>query len=217
MYLRKPTLKEAGVPDNEHALLKFLEQFRDDPDTPSDEEMEIWAASDKDKSKIIARVRRKYQDIIENMPEETDPRIMLGLSKRHRYGDDIDILRSTFTKTIDEINDETFQLLQQTRVLHHAVMKLNESIPKVTKYRYGTLLENAVHSLLADCFRIQRKYYRRNMLESMHIELDILRSYFYECSVDYPEWMTTKQLYIMNELANKVSCIIGGLLKCTVA
>lgn len=172
------------------------------------------------------RVRFSFNHILTSWKAEKEGTVsrcwssytrMHGISMRHRYGDDIDILRATFTKTIEQVNEETFQLMQKTKVLHHAVMKMNETIPKITKYRYGTLLENGVHSLLADCCRIQRKYYRRNMLESMHIEVDILQHYFFECHIDYTEWMTTQQLYVTNNLANEVSSIIGGLLKTTVA
>ena len=175
MYVKKDNLAEDKVPKDEQGLLNFLFKRRTDPDEPTDDELAIWMASERQKPNIISAIRNKY---IGQVAEEIkdDPREQLALTRRHRYGDDIDIMRASFTKTIEQINDETFELLHQTRILHHAVMQLNKDIPKETKYRYGTLLENGVHSLLADCFRIQRKYYRRNMLESMHIELDILRT-----------------------------------------
>ena len=216
MYVTKIPEADEIIPKDVEGLLAWLLKRRVDPDTPSDDELAIWMTSPKTIQNVVSATRRKYMNVVTEEIED-DPRKQLALTKRHRYGDDIDILRATFTKTIEQVNEETFQLMQKTKVLHHAVMKMNETIPKITKYRYGTLLENGVHSLLADCCRIQRKYYRRNMLESMHIELDILQHYFFECHIDYPEWMTTQQLYVMNNLANEVSSIIGGLLKTTVA
>lgn len=216
MYITRIPDAENKIPKDREGLLKFLEKKRTDPEVPTDDEMAIYMATAKTEANIISAIRQKYMEEVQESIDE-DPKTQLALTKRHRYGDDVDILRSTFTMSVEEIKETSFKLLQQMRVLHHATMRLNVDIPKETKYRYGSLLENSVHLLLADCHRIERKYYRKNMLESMHIELDILRDYFYECSVDFPKWMTTTRLDRMNSLVNEVSCIVGGLLKSTVA
>ena len=216
MFVKKGKEAAAEIPTDEEGFLKYLQKFRVEPDMPTDDELTIYMASARTKANILSSIRNKYL-IEEQATIANDPREQLSLTKRHRYGDDVDILRATFTKTIDEINDMSFELMMKVKHLHHLIMRHNEDIPKITKYRYGTLLENSVHNLLADVLRIQRRYYRKNMLEAMHIEVDILRTYLFECSVDYPKWMTSTKLVLLNDACNEVSKIIGGLLKSTVA
>ena len=216
MYIPKIPVPDERIPKDREGLLKWLSKMRIDPEVPTDDEMAIYMTSAKTEATVIDSIRRKYTAKVQEEINE-DPKIQLSLQNRHRYGDDIDILRATFTMSIEELQETSFKLLERTRVLHHAVMLLNKDIPKETKYRYGSLLENNVHYLLELCHRIERKYYRKNMLEEMHIKLDILRDFFYECSVDFPKWMTTPKLERMNELTNDVSSLVGGLLKSTVA
>jgi hypothetical protein len=68
-----------------------------------------------------------------------------------------------------------------------------------------------------DAVMIKRKYYRKNLLEEIDVECDILRDMYFAAKTDYPDWITTKYYTDISDSINRVAKINGGLLKTTVA
>ena len=141
----------------------------------------------------------------------------LELEAKHRFGDDIDILRREFTKTPAQIENETFKLLEETRRLEHCVHVTVLNAPKIEKYNYGMDMKASARKIHRDAVMIKRKYYRKNLLEEIDVECDILRDMYFAAKTDYPDWITTKYYTDISDSINRVAKINGGLLKTTVA
>ena len=142
---------------------------------------------------------------------------ILELERKHRYGDDVDILRATFTKTKEEIEDETFQLVIACRNLASEIYASCRTIPKTEKYVLGTELRKCSYEILSCAIRIKKKYYRKNLLEDIDVELEVLRELYYEAYRDYPEWVNSQWLDRIYKGINSVGALVGALLKSTVA
>ena len=142
---------------------------------------------------------------------------ILELDRKHRYGDDVDILRATFTKTKEEIEDETFQLVIACRNLASEIYASCRTIPNIEKYVLGTELRSCSYKLLSCAVRIKKKYYRKNLLEDIDVELEVLRELYYEGYRDYPEWVNSQWLDRIYKSINSVGALVGALLKATVA
>lgn len=166
---------------------------------------------------LLLRNQLVMQSLTSPKTEEKKITNPIALDEHHRYGSDVDILRATFTKSPEELDKEKFQLLLATRALHRRIMWCCETIPKVEKYVLGSSLRECSLNLLKFAICIKKKYYRRNLLENMDVELDCLREYFYHASADYPKWCTAKMLQLAYTDINAVGALVGGLLKSTVA
>ena len=203
------------IPEQEQALLDELKKERVQVDIPTDDEMAIMTASEQNRDRVIERVRKRLA-LRKKKRAEEDPTAGLELENRHRYGDDVDILRASFTKTRDEVECEKFNLVNETRKLHRTLVCSTRDCPKTEKYVLGAMIRTSAHKLLEWAIAIKLRYYRKNMLESMDIELNILREYYFNAHVDYPDWVTTTHLERIYKDINDVSAIVGGLLKTTV-
>ena len=140
----------------------------------------------------------------------------LTLANRHRYGDDVDILRTTFTKTKEEVDQERFELVRCVRNLFKITLKSLTTVPKQEKYVLGAMIRESALNLMRMSIQVKRRYYRKNILELMDVECDILREFYFNASTEYPEWVTAKILDDQYVAINNVSSIVGGLLKTTV-
>lgn len=221
MYKSKgPTLElMTKIPLDEHALREQLKQERTDPDTPTDAEMELMVAEDlpyKQRRAVLYKVKREYE-LRRDARLMKNPIAGLELIGDHNLGDDVDILRTTFTRSVAEVEQEKDNLLQSVRALHHHVDVVCRDIPKVEKYFLGNDIRTYNHNILRLALEIKRKFYRKNMLETIQIDLDMLREFFYNASVDHPEWMTTPKIAAIFASINDAAAIAGGLLKTTVA
>ena len=140
----------------------------------------------------------------------------LELVNRHRYGDDIDILRSVFTKTPEEVEQEKFLLIVAARQLCKRIYLSLEKVPKHEKYVLGADIRSRGYSVLSNAIAIKKRFYRKNMLEHIDVELEILRDIYHLAHEQYPEWVTSEVLNLVFEDINQVGAIVGGLLKTTV-
>ena len=140
----------------------------------------------------------------------------LDLVNRHRYGDDIDILRANFTRTKEEIEQEKFHLITAARDLLMRIHCSLIGIPKHEKYNLGADIRNCVYTVMKHSQAIKKRYYRKNMLEFIDIELDTLRELFFVANKMYPSWMSDAELERNLSAINIVGAIVGGLLKTTV-
>lgn len=136
---------------------------------------------------------------------------------RHRYGDDIDILRATFTKSVEEIEAEKFQLIILSRKLCQKIHWSLLSCPKIEKYVLGASVRKSALTILQTSIAIKKRYYRKNLLEYIDIELDTLREYYNLAHDTYPTWMTDQLLEEVFNSINAVGAIVGGLIKSVVA
>lgn len=140
----------------------------------------------------------------------------ITLVHRHRYGDDLDILRATFTKSPEEIEEEKFQLIVESRRLCSKIFWSLRTIPKHEKYVLGGLIRETVLKILRDGVALKKRFYRRNMLEDIDISLEQMREYYRLAKEQYPEWVTEQHLQVIFDQVNVVGAIIGGLLKSSV-
>lgn len=159
-----------------------------------------------------------YHSNKRNTFHEPEPieRKEIRLEDNHRYGTVDEVLRAKFVKTPEEMEKERFQLLLASRSLHRSIMRCCESIPKVEKYVLGGAMRASSLNILKFAIHIKKKYYRRNLLENMDVELECLREYFYHAQADYPEWCTRNILEYVFADINKVGSLVGGLIKATV-
>lgn len=140
----------------------------------------------------------------------------LELVHRHRYVDDIDILRATFTRTKAEIEQEKFILVQACRKLIQRIHWSLQKVPKHEKYVLGGEIRSSAYSILKFSVAIKKRYYRKNLLEHIDIELDILREYYLIAYTTYNTWVDDAHLNSVLEDINEVGRLVGGLLKSTV-
>lgn len=140
----------------------------------------------------------------------------LELEGKHRYGDDYDILKQSFTRTPQEVAHESFKLLHECRKLYKCIHLSLNGVPKHEKYVLGMYIRESMYKLLKECVFVKRKYYRRNILESIDIELEVLRVYYHIAYEQYPEWISNTILENIYKQINVVAAINGGLLKTTV-
>ena len=89
-------------------------------------------------------------------------------------------------------------------------------MPKQEKYVLGAMIRESALNLMRMSIQVKRRYYRKNILELMDVECDILREFYFNASTEYPEWVTAKILDDQYVAINNVSSIVGGLLKTTV-
>ena len=61
------------------------------------------------------------------------------------------------------------------------------------------------------------KYYRQNLLEQLHCECETLREYAYNARTNFEDWITELRYHEINIRINKVTVLIGSLLKASVA
>lgn len=69
---------------------------------------------------------------------------------------------------------------------------------------------------MSNAIAIKKRFYRKNMLEHIDVELEILRDIFHLAHEQYPKWVTSEVLNLVFEDINQVGAIVGGLLKTTV-
>ena len=91
------------------------------------------------------------------------------------------------------------------------------TIPKIEKYVLGTELRKCSYEILSCAIRIKKKYYRKNLLEDIDVELEVLRELYYEAYRDCPEWVNSQWLDRIYKGINSVGALVGALLKSTVA
>ena len=177
---------------------------------PTDEELS-YALAPKE-------IRDRY-DKIHGSKSEPGREHLVGLEliNRHRYGDDVDILRATFTRTREEVEQEKSILVRVSRELLGQCLLSLQRIPKHEKYVLGAYIRDSCYNILKHAVAIKRRYYRKNMLEFVDIELDVLRENYLLAHTWYPEWIDDAAFYKAYEAINQVGAIVGGLLKTTVA
>lgn len=142
--------------------------------------------------------------------------IGLELSQRHRYGDDIDILRANFTRTKEEVEQEKFHLILSSRNLVQRVLWSLQKVPKHERYVLGGMIRESAYTILRHSIAIKKRFYRKNMLEYIDVELDILRENYRIAHQYYSDWVDDKHLDLVYKDINEVGAIVGGLLKTTV-
>lgn len=162
------------------------------------------------KNKVVYNTTPQYTTTQDGTPRE------IALEKRHRYGDSVIIRKAKFIKSVEELEAEKFQLLLAARSCHRHVYLSCNTIPKQEKYVLGAELRGGATRLLVYSVRIKKKYYRKNLLEDMDIELEILRELYYSALIDYPDWMTRSLFDEINTELNRVGAIVGGLIKTAV-
>lgn len=140
----------------------------------------------------------------------------LELVNRHRYGDDIDILRANFTRTKDEVEAEKFQLILSSRNLIKRILWSLQKVPKHERYVLGGYIRESAYTILRHAVAIKKRFYRKNMLEFIDVELEVLRENYRIAHLNYPDWVDDKHLDLVYEDINRVGAIVGGLLKTTV-
>lgn len=140
----------------------------------------------------------------------------LELVNRHRYGDDIDILRANFTRTKDEVEAEKFQLILSSRNLVKRILWSLQKVPKHERYVLGGYIRDSAYAILRHSVAIKKRFYRKNMLEFIDVELEVLRENYRIAHLNYPDWVDDKHLDLVYADINQVGAIVGGLLKTTV-
>lgn len=162
-------------------------------------------------------MREAMKEKLEAQGEKEDPEREhlkgIELVNRHRYGDDVDILRATFTKSIEDIEKEKFLLIIACRRLCSVIFKSLHGIPRHEKYVLGGDIRNSSIVILKNSVAIKKRYYRKNLLEFIDIELDTLREYYRLARENYPEWMTEPLMVTVFNSLNEVGALIGGLMK----
>lgn len=219
MYRPKPDSKTLellkAIPEDVTSLLNILQNKRAVDDVASEDEIKLMRATPEELPYITYEIRAK---LAKEKHDELakDPRVGLELTGRHRYGDDYDILRNTFTMTNTEIAEERMALVTTIRDLHWDMIRHARNAPKVEKYGLAKRMTDSTLELNRYAIQVKKKYYRKNLLEAIDIELDILRDYIYLSHIDYEAWTTTKMRDYLLESCNKVGRVLGGLLKSTV-
>lgn len=140
----------------------------------------------------------------------------LELFQRHRYGDELDILKAKFTKTKAEIENEKFKLILQVRELMRRMFVALRRCPKVERYVGGNEMRACIYRMFRVSIAIKKRYYRKNLLEEMDIEIDLLRELLLEANISYPEWIDDRVYNYLLEGCNLVGSIVGGLMKTAV-
>lgn len=140
----------------------------------------------------------------------------LELVNRHRYGDDIDILRANFTRTKEEVEAEKFQLILSSRNLVKRILWSLQTVPKHERYVLGGYIRDSAYAILRHAIGIKKRFYRKNMLEYIDVELDVLRENYRIANLNYPTWVDDAHLKVVYDDINTVGAIVGGLLKTTV-
>lgn len=166
-------------------------------------------------------VPRTGEAPINNQPSRKDNGVPdhlkgIALEYRHRYGDELDILKSKFTLTLEELENEKFKLVLASRQLLGKLFWSLSTIPKPEKYVLGGDLRNLGYSVLKNAIAIKKRFYRKNMLETMDIDLDCIRELYRIASLSHPQWVNEDHLRHMLQACNDVGCIIKGLLASTV-
>ena len=177
--------------------------------TPTEEEINYVLAPKEVRDQIDQQIGPKTEPGREHFTG-------MELINRHRYGDDIDILRATFTRTKEEIEQEKFRLILVARDLLGQCFLTLQKVPKHEKYVLGAYIRDSCYNILKHAWAIKRRYYRKNLLEFIDIECDILRENFRIAHQHYPEWIDDAALYKVFEAINQVGATVGGLLKTTV-
>lgn len=179
----------------------------------TEEEMDIALAP----PEVQAKYKEMHKDDNKNKVDPSREHMKgIELVHRHRYGDDLDILRAAFTKTVAEIEDEKFQLIVESRRLCSKLFWSLKTIPKHEKFVLGGNIRSSVLNILKTAIAIKKRFYRKNMLEEIDIELDVLREYYRLAKEEYPEWCNELLLQAVFNQINAVGAIVGGLLKSTV-
>lgn len=140
----------------------------------------------------------------------------MELVNRHRYGDDVDILRATFTKTKEEIEHEKFLLILAARKLLNSIFLSLNRVPKHERYVLGGEIRSCCYTILRNSVALKKRFYRKNMLELIDVEIEVLRALYFQASHSYPEWVTPAHLEEVYSEINEVGRLVGGLLKSTV-
>lgn len=140
----------------------------------------------------------------------------LELVNRHRYGDDIDILRTVFTKTKEEIEKEKFFLILASRKLLQRLFWSLQKVPKHERFVLGSDIRSSAYTILRHSIGIKKRFYRKNMLEYIDVELDVLRELYRTAHQNYSEWVDDQHLQLVYDDINEVGKIVGGLLNTTV-
>lgn len=159
-------------------------------------------------------MRAKY---LSDRAKETDHLRGLRLVNKHRYGDDVDILRATFTRTKDDVEKEKFKLILACRALLRQIFWCLKKVPKHEKYVLGGDIRQSAYTLLKYSVSVKKRYYRKNLLELIDIELELLREYLRLAHEWYPDWMDDQVYDACWNVVNDVGAICGGLMKTTVA
>lgn len=176
---------------------------------PTDEEID--AAFQK-----ILGTRPKHQP----KPTDRDMYIGLDLVNRHRYGDRDDILagrgNARFVKTRRELEAEEDALVLACRELTNTVYNSCLTAPKQEKYVLCVTMRTCALEGLCTAISIKKKYYRKNLLQDLDIQMEELRELYRIASMQYTDWITTSIFeYVLGRI-NNVGKIIGWLLKATV-
>lgn len=138
------------------------------------------------------------------------------LVHRHRYGDDIDILRANFTKSVEDIEKEKFQLIVLARRLCSKIFWSLRTVPKHEKFVLGGNIRSSCIEVLKLSIALKKRFYRKNMLELIDVELDTLREYYRLAKEEYPTWVTEEHLQVIYNAINEVGAVVGGLMKSSV-
>lgn len=183
-----------------------------DTNMPSEEELDLLLAP--------PEMRKVLEEKIKSRPKDEDPKREhfkgIELVNRHRYGDDIDILRSTFTRTPEELEQEKFLLILAARRLCSTVFNSLGHIPRHEKYVMGGDLRQSCITVLTNSVAIKKRYYRKNLLEYIDIELEKMRELYRIAREQYPEWITEVKMITVFNAINEVGALVGGLLKTSV-
>jgi hypothetical protein len=212
-HRRQPIRK---VPKNKEDLLAILRKMRTDPEIPTNDECLIYAAEGKEIYRVIEQVREHIAQIWKAEAME-DPTVGLDLTMRHNYGNDVDIMRASFSKSKEEIASETNDLIVAIRDLFQYICCINWGAPKYCKYGICKHFSDSVEAILGFGVKIKMKYYRQNLLEQLHCECETLREYAYNARTNFEDWITELRYHEINIRINKVTVLIGSLLKASVA
>lgn len=140
----------------------------------------------------------------------------IELLNRHRFGDDIDILRATFTRTREEVEKEKFKLIVVSREVVMSVHKVALHAPKIEKYVLAARMREQAYDMLTLAIGIKRKFYRRSMAEAYLVDADIIRECVLLGQEMYPEWITDDVISWLFEILNKATAMMGSLLRSSV-
>lgn len=157
------------------------------------------------------------QQFLRERSKDNDALRGMRFENRHRYGNDVDILRATFVKSTEELEKEKFRLILSTRSLLKEIFFLLKDIPKTERYVLGGEIRKLIYNLLRTSIACKQKYYRRNLLIDMDLDLSMLRELFRAAHEQYPDWITDIRYAHIFEVINEVGAIVGGLMKTAVA
>lgn len=162
--------------------------------------------------------RAREEHIRQQLEEQTDRSHFTGidLNNRHRYGSAENILRTEFTKTKEELEKEKFLLIISVRKLGQKIFESLRCIPNHERFVLGSDLRHHLYELYKWAIAIKKRYYRKNLIEMMDIEIDILRELYRQAHEAYPDWINEARLNIMLEAIDGVGRILCGLLRAAV-